>query len=562
MNLLSEPWLPFRFRDGGIDYRPPSAIADPDILDLALPRADFQGAAYQWLIGLLQTTMPPESNAQWADRFEVPPGEDELESALAPFASAFELDGDGPRFMQDLDPLEESKPSTVAGLLIEAPGANGIKNNTDHFIKRGMADEICLDCAAIALFTLQINSPAGGAGYRVGLRGGGPLTTLVLPDNSQASLWHKLWLNVMAPERITANGQTYAPPVADNGDIFPWVIPTRVSDKKGSEVQPGDVHPLHAYWAMPRRFRLLIENEPCTCQLCGRESNEQVRELKAKNYGINYDGPWRHPLTPYRQDPKKRNEPPLSTKGQPGGLGYRHWSGLVLTDAGGSGALPATVVADYMTEKVTGSLEARQWDDDAEVLIKHARLWVFGHDMDNMKARGWYAIEMPLVAVPIERQEKLREWVKTFIELSHEMAWKLRSQIKSAWFKRPADAKGDMSHIDKQFYEATEAAFFRALREISEALAESNDEARVPTETAKSWYRALRHHALQMFDAQALSGPLEELDMKRLIRARQQLLFWLMGSGKGSKAVADFAQWGDFDIQPAQVPADTMEASP
>ncbi|HET8789605.1 MAG TPA: type I-E CRISPR-associated protein Cse1/CasA, partial [Modicisalibacter sp.] len=234
MNLLSDPWLPFRFRDGGIGYRPPSAIADPDVVDLALPRADFQGAAYQWLIGLLQTAMPPESNAQWADRFDVLPSEDELEAALAPFASAFELGGDGPRFMQDLDPLDESKPSTVAGLLIEAPGANGIKNNTDHFVKRGMADEICLDCAAIALFTLQINSPAGGAGYRVGLRGGGPLTTLVLPDNPQASLWHKLWLNVMAPERITANGQTYTPPVADNGDIFAWVIPTRVSDKKGS----------------------------------------------------------------------------------------------------------------------------------------------------------------------------------------------------------------------------------------------------------------------------------------------------------------------------------------
>nr|WP_298379546.1 type I-E CRISPR-associated protein Cse1/CasA [uncultured Halomonas sp.] len=552
MNLLSDPWLPFRIRDGSIIYRLPTAIADPNVVDLALPRADFQGAAYQWLIGLLQTVIPPESNAQWADRFEVPPSQEELEAAFSPFASAFELNGDGPRFMQDLDPLDEPKPTTVAGLLIEAPGANGIKNNTDHFIKRGVAEEICPDCAAIALFTLQINAPAGGAGYRVGLRGGGPLTTLVLPEDPQASLWHKLWLNAMTPERITANGQTFTPATADNGDIFPWVAPTRVSDKKGSEVQPNEVHPLQVYWAMPRRFRLLVEDKTCICQLCGRESDKRVRELKAKNYGINYDGPWLHPLTPYRQDPKKRNEPPLSSKGQPGGLGYRHWLGLALLDADESGALPAAAVSDYMASKMAANREARQWGDDIEALIEHARLWVFGYDMDNMKARGWYAVEMPLVAVPIEQQETLREWVKAFIQLSRDTAWKLRNQIKSAWFKRPADAKGDMSHIDMQFYEATEAAFFRALREMGEALAKNSKEVHAPSTTAEAWYRTLRRHALQMFDAQALSGPLEELDMKRLIRARQHLLFWLMSSGKGSKPVADFARLGGFDIRPAQ----------
>ncbi|MBR9905620.1 MAG: type I-E CRISPR-associated protein Cse1/CasA, partial [Gammaproteobacteria bacterium] len=59
MNLLNDPWLPFLLSNGEVEYHPPSAIADPDVINLALPRADFQGAAYQFLIGLLQTALPP-----------------------------------------------------------------------------------------------------------------------------------------------------------------------------------------------------------------------------------------------------------------------------------------------------------------------------------------------------------------------------------------------------------------------------------------------------------------------------------------------------------------------
>ncbi|MBE0490257.1 MAG: type I-E CRISPR-associated protein Cse1/CasA, partial [Halomonas sp.] len=351
MNLLNAPWLPFRTREGAIDYRPPTAVADPEIVDLALPRADFQGAAYQFLIGLLQTSLPPQDLSDWLDRFLEPPGKDELEALFAPFAAVFELDGDGARFMQDLDPLEDIKETTVSGLLIDSPGANGIKNNTDFFVKRGRVEAMCEDCAALALFTMQINAPAGGAGIRVGLRGGGPLTTLVLPEAADASLWFRLWGNIVTPRALTRSGQSWQPPRVDDDSLFPWMAPTRVSDKKGTEVLPESMHPLHPYWSMPRRFRLVFEDEPCRCDLCGREVAHAVRRIRAKKQGVNYDGPWLHPLTPYRRDPKKPQEPPLSTKGQPGGLGYQHWSNLVLQDAEDSGSLPALAVQDYVSQK-------------------------------------------------------------------------------------------------------------------------------------------------------------------------------------------------------------------
>ncbi|MGM0782805.1 MAG: type I-E CRISPR-associated protein Cse1/CasA [Pseudomonadota bacterium] len=548
MNLLNAPWLPFRTREGSVAYRPPTAMADPEIVDLALPRADFQGAAYQFLIGLLQTALPPQDHGDWLDRFIEPPGIDELEATFAPLSDAFELDGDGPRFMQDFDPLDDVKDGTVSGLLIDAPGANGIKNNTDFFVKRGRAEAMCADCAALALFTMQINAPAGGAGIRVGLRGGGPLTTLVLPEASDASLWSRLWLNVLTPKALTRSGQAWQAPRVDDDSLFLWMAPTRVSDRKGTEVLPEGMHPLHPYWSMPRRFRLLFDDEPCRCDICGREASRVVRRIRAKKQGANYDGPWLHPLTPYRRNPKKPNEPPLSTKGQPGGLGYQHWSSLVLQDAETSGALPALVVQKYVSEKVLVVGEERRFGEEIAALLKHARLWAFGYDMDNMKPRGWYSVEMPLVAVPPAQQERLRSWVQQYIELARQIAWMVRSQVKNAWFARPSDAKGDMSHIDLQFYDATRGAFFHALFDFQKTLMEADDTQRLPPRVAEVWYRTLKREALALFEEQALSGALEAVDLQRATASRRQLQSFLAGRSKGSKVIRQFAETGGFTL--------------
>ncbi|MCK0537915.1 type I-E CRISPR-associated protein Cse1/CasA [Alcanivorax quisquiliarum] len=551
MNLTERSWLPMRAKDGASIYCSPSALADPSILDLDLPRADFQGAAYQFLIGLLQTALPPRSHDDWLDRYLEPPTVEELADAFSPLAAAFELEGDGPRFMQDLDPLEEVNSAPVTGLLIDSPGGNGLKKNIDHFIKRDRIEALCPDCAAIALFTMQINAPAGGTGYRVSLRGGGPLTTLVLPERADATLWQRLWLNVMPMASVAGPSGRSVEARPEDDTLFPWMGPTRVSDKKGAVVTPDEMHPLHPYWAMPRRFRLLFEDGSCRCDLCGREATRFVRDIRAKNYGANYDGSWLHPLTPYRQDPKKPNEPPLSQKGQPGGLGYRHWSHLVLQDAKSSGALPAAVVHDYLHGKLPTSEEAYREGDTSQRLLNQVRLWAFGYDMDNMKPRCWYGVEMPLIAVSPKHEEIFRSWVQAFTELARQVAWMLRNQIKGAWFSRPADVKGDMSSIDEQLYDATEAAFFRSLFELHAAL-QNGQGVHMPSQVAKSWYGDLRRESLRLFELLTLSGPHEELDMRRIIKARRNLLAWLSGRSKGSKVIQQFAKEGGFSLTAGQ----------
>ncbi|MBZ9567080.1 type I-E CRISPR-associated protein Cse1/CasA [Modicisalibacter tunisiensis] len=540
MNLLNDPWLPFRTRDGAIDYRPPSAVADPEIVDLALPRADFQGAAYQFLIGLLQTALPPQDHGDWLDRFLEPPSVADLEAAFAPFSDAFELDGDGPRFMQDLDPLEGTDSSSVSGLLIDSPAT--------HFVKPGTVDALCGKCSALALFNIQANAPSGGRGHRVGLRGGGPLTTLVMPDHPEEKLWVRLWMNVTVSQKIIRPGQAWKKPSSDNADLFFWMGPTRVSENKGSEIFPENTHPLHPFWSMPRRFRLIFEAEGRYCDICGEMESRTVRRIKSKNYGANYDGPWLHPLTPYRRDPKKPNEPPLSIKGQPDGLGYQHWSNLVLHDADGSGALPALVVQDYVSEKVRIVDEERRFGEEIAALPKHVRLWVFGYDLEKMKPRGWYNVEMPLVAVPPAQQERLRAWVQQLTDLARQVAWRVRTQVKNAWFDRPSEAKGDMSHIDLAFYDATQGAFFHALRNFQEILSAADDASDLPSEVAERWYLTLKREGMALFEEQALSGALEAADLKRATAARRQLQGFLAGRSKDSKVIRQFAEIGGFSL--------------
>jgi len=264
VNLVKDPWLSFRLRDGSEATLPMSAICNPNVVDFALPRADFQGAAYQFAIGLLQTVFAPADRFEWKEHYLSPPSPDELQQEFDKAAHAFNVTGDGPLFMQDFDSLEGVREAPVSGLLIDAPGGNTLKLNTDHFVKREHCEVMSLEMANISLFTLQINAPSGGQGHRTGLRGGGPITTLVMPQEREASLWHKLWLNV-----INRSHWNYPEPDLQGTDLFPWLGSTKISDKPGAEIYQSDVHALHMYWAMPRRIRLVVEDSERQCSISG-----------------------------------------------------------------------------------------------------------------------------------------------------------------------------------------------------------------------------------------------------------------------------------------------------
>ena len=527
MNLVQERWLTFRLRDGSVKMMPMAAICDPDVVDFALPRADFQGAAYQFAIGLLQTVFAPEDANEWHDLYEEPPTETILQASFDKVSHAFNATGDGPLFMQDFDLLESAKPAIISGLLIDAPGGNGLKLNTDHFVKRGMCDVMSLEMAVLSLFTLQINAPSGGQGHRTGLRGGGPLTTLVMPQRLGSSLWEKLWLNVSDRENWD-----YVEPELNSVDVFPWLGSTKTSEEKDSEIFASNVHELHMYWAMPRRIRLLIEERNDVCDLSGAVSDRMVTEYRSQNYGCNYSGTWAHPLTPYKWNPKKPNEEHLSVKGQPGGITYKVWDTLVLTGATEKeGMRSAMPVSNFY------SLSRGFSDIQSEV----PRLWVFGYDMDNMKPRCWYSVTMPLFSLEPRQQEDILYRVKALQHLANDVLWQSRTQIKSAWFDKPGDVKGDTSFIDQAFWQRTEAEFFNTVHSLIDNM--STNQPFLSPAQAKSWLQTLRQAAENLFDGYAMSELGAERSMAKRIKARQKLTGWLYGS----KPIKNFIKENNID---------------
>ncbi len=522
MNLIQHPWLPFLLQDGSRQILPLASICRSDIIDFALPREDFKGAAYQLCIGLLQTTLAPEDEEEWLNLYELPPAQHDLQKEWNKVAHAFNAFGDGPLFMQDFNSLDEKNTVPVSGLLIDAPGDATIKKNTDHFVKRGICEVMSPEMAILALFTLQINAPAGGAGHRTGLRGGGPLTTIILPQAHNTSLWQKLWLNV-----IHRDLWRYDEPNLNDGSVFPWLAPTKVSSKEGSETYHTNVHPLHMYWAMPRRIRLQIKESECTCDISGTKSTKSIAGFITKNYGYNYKGNWSHPLTPYKWNPKKPNQEHLSIKGQPGGITWKTWDLLTLTNES-AGQRCAKTVHNYQT--IIELMDAPP--------SKQPRLWAFAYDMDNMKPRCWYSRTLPLFSVSAKQLDIVFPQIKTLQQLADLAVKECLKQIKAAWSHRPKDLKGDMSFIGMEFWARTETTFFNTIEHIINN--PSDNENKLTSEQAEQWLKQLRSVCFGVFDEAVFSVPDNDKTLSDRVKARLYLTKWLFSSKVIKTFIADY----------------------
>ena len=518
MNLITTGWLQ------GVSSKGDCAPISPmDItgnwIDIAEPRPDFRGAIYQFLIGLLQLSMAPEDEDEWRDLYQDPPSRDDLAEALSTYQYAFELEVDGPAFMQDLLLLNTGglklNKNSVRSLLIDA----GSRSNL-HFNKHHEDFALCESCFAKALFALQINSPAGGSGTRTSLRGGGPLTTLVVPVDGNpempSTLWQKLWLNVLPKEALN---DSYSD-IKKIGDVLPWMVATRTSDgSDGVETTPESVHPLQAYWSMPRRIRIdtsSIDGHG-NCSICAAKGVRTIRHYLTRHGGTNYTGNWLHPLTPYSLDPEGQ-KPPISSKGRQAGKGYRDWLGLVL---GNDDHQPdAARVVRYFTEN--RSRKERR---------KGCRLWCFGYEMSNMDALCWHDSTLPIHEVDISRRATFIGRVKNVLDSADAMSKELHKQVKSAWLKKPEDVGPEPAVFDS-FWEETEPLFYKALNGLSDLYGSvsvqggAKDEAAEAGKLAdvyKAWLNGTRRVTLQLFDYWVLSAPIEEQNMKRVVEARADL---------------------------------------
>jgi CRISPR system Cascade subunit CasA len=417
LNLVTDAWLPARTRGGSIRVIRPAEIAAPDLLGLDLPRADFDGAVTEFLIGLLATTYAPANEREWQIRWDTRPKASDLDTAFAPIASAFDLGS----FMQaDLD----CEPEPVDRLLIDAAGERGTDQSLDLLNRRGVT-ALSPAMAAAALLTLQWHATTAGVGYRTSIRGGGPMTTTIVAGDD---LWGRLWPNIETSEQAAArspSGKVDLTPAA----IFPWVRPA--SD---AAITPDNASALAVYWTMPRRVRLIASpTGNGACDLTGEQPAVLIREVRRTNYGPEFAG-WTHPLTAYYQSKAEW----LPVRARPSPIGYRDWLGLIQNSVKGD-RRPAQAVT---TARLHRSM------------LRHVRLATHGWAVTQAQAHRWVSGEMPVMLADADTRAERERLARLIVTSAEAIAKSLGKAVNAAG--------GTIGAADR-FWRETEAAFLAAI---------------------------------------------------------------------------------------------------
>lgn len=82
------------FKDGTTGKLAPVDLADENVVDISAPRADLQGAVWQFLLGLLQTSFAPKDHRRWDDIWEDGLEAEKLREALLSLEHAFQFGPD------------------------------------------------------------------------------------------------------------------------------------------------------------------------------------------------------------------------------------------------------------------------------------------------------------------------------------------------------------------------------------------------------------------------------------------------------------------------------------
>lgn len=521
-NLTRDAWVPVRLAVDTVQWVAPADIpglGDEDF-DIEWGRPEFRIATYELLIGLFGVALAEdlEERAGWRRLFETPPSREVLAEKLAPLEPYFDLDGNGPRFLQDFEAIE-GEARRLDALLIDAPGDNTLKNGADIFNKRDRFPVFSRKAAAAALYAMQAFAPSGGAGHRTSMRGGGPLTTLVVPEG--ATLWRRIVANLpwlREPEDF---------PPEDRSLVFPWLKPTRLSTEGRTTEVGAQAHRLQCYFGMPRRIRLIFAPNAArtACAITGEIDEVVATGFVTAPWGVSY-GAWIHPLSPYYQvKPGDPASPRLPIHAQSGRIGYRDW-------------------AAYLFCRGNPDLRARQVVQFEDVFRQRgARLQAAGFVTDNMKCLDWADGEAPLYLLRNARaQERLAELAQDILVPAASMAVSaLRGALREALGVDDAQKTLIASALER-FWIETESEFFdlldRARRRLDAIAADASEQAARNvglSDLNQDWLSAMRCVALRIFDETAPLERLGDLDaatIKRVVTAAKSLRLALYGRGK------------------------------
>jgi CRISPR system Cascade subunit CasA len=239
------------------------------------------------------------------------------------------------------------------------------------------------------------------------------------------------------------------------------------------------------------------------------ECSIEVKRYLTRPNGINYSNEpvWHHPWSPHYAVSNIGFAP---RHPQPGGFSYRHWPALV-TGSGNHASAPAKVISHFAENRQLKKYE-------------QLRVWTFGYDMKNNKARCWYETTLPLILLPETMRLDFAKRVEQLTNAAAEVAGYLKSCVKEAWFSRPSDVRGDDAGflavgVAASFYERTEQGFYELLKRLRDTLQVSQDDQPL----LHQWHGVLRKAAFDVFDLHAAPEDMENANPRRIAKARDKL---------------------------------------
>jgi len=257
MNLKKDKWIPILKNDGSTVNTNIDNVDSPDFLMVNFPREDLNVSTTLFLISCYQTFSCPKTERDWkrglkkAPRLNMDPKQFELRDFMQR-----KLDG---------------KEKRIQHLFFNSPSQDAVENHHLFFDKDGEIKKICLPCVAAALFFYQSHANAGGRDNYTSVRGGSPMTSLIIGKN----LWETVWLNVIPKDRLPKIGTS-------KGNILPWTRPI-------GSITSDRANIFHSLWGMPRKVQL-GKVEESVCDVCGN-TGHTISSFIEKRAGIQYANP-------------------------------------------------------------------------------------------------------------------------------------------------------------------------------------------------------------------------------------------------------------------------------
>ncbi|QSA96788.1 type I-E CRISPR-associated protein Cse1/CasA [Methylococcus sp. EFPC2] len=284
MNLMKQPWVPVRLRAGAAKGR---MLTLEDLLcgreewEIALPRDDLEMACLQLLISFVQVMFPPDDAPALRQRAKSPLSPEEFADGADKLSDWFDLDHPEWPFMQTRG-VKADEATPIQKLLIGLPEGN----NHAFFNQPGEIRYLGAPATAIALFHQAVNCPSFGGGFKGGLRGGAPITTLV----SGTHLRETIWRNVLTRESIADLLPTYDFDLAH--DQPTWVQPI----KAGETFPTSRIGLLRGLFWQPAHVGLVRSDDDQPCQLLGGEPGSAYTGFFKEKFTYTAEGaPWSHP---------------------------------------------------------------------------------------------------------------------------------------------------------------------------------------------------------------------------------------------------------------------------